>query len=537
MKCPHILFFLLLLTSINLQSQEASDPLAILSMIEEEDTVQALEALTQYQSSRPNDPWGYYLQGHLFLAQKAYKNALDAFEKGIKHQKRFAYNHIGAAIACHHLSNDYQRDRYIGYAKKYAKGDMEIALVMADAFLQMGLHDEAKILLYQLRELAPKDGRVWGKIGGCVYGKGYEEMAAEAYEKADSLGVISHQDKYHLAEIYRKKGQYKLAEKHYREILAKNPDYAPAHKGIGELWLRAKNYPKARASYERYLAALPHDPKARMRYASICYLAGDYQRCLSEMKAVDTTSLVKRRLTAYCQLELGQIEEAYEGMVTFFQTTQARSIISQDHEVMGRIFLKKGQDSLAVIQFEQMMDLDKAEEFQDYYQQLARRFKEGKAYKREAFFRKKALEHLPHPTTKDYYFYGISARKAALFPQAQWAYQQAIRGDSTFANAHFWLGYVVEKMAENDSSLSGQTHYQNAWNLLSVLPNEDLSDMQRFCLKNSGLYLVFKEWEQQQALGCDAILSYIQRLFTLDPALADTAEGEDLRKMSAYCEG
>ncbi len=462
MKCPYILSLLLLFVMGNLHSQEAPDFPYILLMLDVEDTIQAQEAITKILTYRPNDPEGNYLQGRLYLAKKAYKNALDAFEKGIKHQKRFAFNHIGAAIASHHLSNEYQRDQHISQALKYATKQLDFMLVMVDAYIEMEMISEGKVLLYQLRDAYPTEGRIPSKIGDQAWVKGHLEVAVNAYEEAYNLGEISLSSQYQLAEIYRKKGKYKLAEKHYREVLAKNPDFVPAHKGLGELWLLAKNYEQARTSYEQYVAVISDDPKARMRYASICYLTGDYQRCLSEMKAVDNTSLVKRWLTAYCQLELGQVEEAYTGMQTYFQTTKVGSIISEDHEVMGRIFLKKGQDSLAVQHFDQMIALDGDQEFQDYYQQLARKFKERKAHKREAFFRKKALEHLPYPTTKDYYFYGISARKAALFPQAQWAYQQAIRGDSTFANAHFWLGYVVEKMAENDSSLSGQTHYQNA---------------------------------------------------------------------------
>ena len=529
-------YLLLLFLSSNLHAQDLSDPAAILQMVEIEDTAHTQGAIDQYLQDHPKDPQAYYLQGYLFQHLKAYQAAVSAFEKGIQHDKRFAYNHIGAAVAYHHLKKETLRDKHLALALKYAGQQGEPMLALADAYQDMGMHSKATVLYYQLHEMAPDDGKVLDHLGQSRYENGQIEMAIKAFGQADSLGGISLGNKYHLAEFHLKNARYKLAEKHYRELLARSPDFAPAYKGIGELWLRAKNYPKAREQYERYMDMVADDQKAQLRLASVCYLTGDYAACFEYMKSVQTSSLVKQRLTAYCQLELGQLTAAEEGMKAFFQTAPATRILAEDHEVMGRIFLKKDQDSLAVRHFEKMHSLDKSNTFTDYYLTLARNFNESKAYKREAFFRKKALEQLSDPTAKDLYFYAAAARKSDQLAESIAAYEAAIKKDSAFAVAHFWLGFVMQESIEENPPFEGKKHYQATWDLLAGEADSTLSQMESYCVRNSGLYLVFDEWAEKKAEGCHTILPYIHRLFALDPTLQETEEGDDLRKLQAYCE-
>ena len=131
---------------------------------------------------------------------------------------------------------------------------------------------------------------------------------------------------------------FNLGFERAQEAIRLNPEYGPAYRIRGELYLLLGEYELAKEDLKTYVSLVKADRKARIRYASFLFLAKEYQEALDELNAIDTTTLVMRRLTGMALNQLERYEEAEAAMNAYFELVPKEAfIIAEDYHTMGEI--------------------------------------------------------------------------------------------------------------------------------------------------------------------------------------------------------
>jgi tetratricopeptide (TPR) repeat protein len=76
------------------------------------------------------------------------------------------------------------------------------------------------------------------------------------------------------AEVLFQSGEYELSQREYEAILRKDPKNIRAWQQLGTLYTWDEDWDEAINAYENYLAEMPNDAEARMRYAQVLLWAG-----------------------------------------------------------------------------------------------------------------------------------------------------------------------------------------------------------------------------------------------------------------------
>ncbi len=536
-------------------AQDAPPDQKVLDMIEQELYDEAKAEINKRMQANAKDPAPYYLKGILNLALENYTGAKETFQAGIKARSKYAYNHIGLARAYNKLGMAEDRDNSIAQAIKVnKKEDVNIALGLVKAYLEADKLEDAKVLLYQLREAYPDDPRPWFMLGEYYTTKGgVDELAQPNFEKALEIDDSFITAYFELARIYIRQKEYQKGLEYLNTAIEKNPEFAPAYRERGELWLKAGEYEKARSNYEKYVSMLPNDVRAQLRFASFLYLTGKYDACLKTLGSLDTFTLVSQRLTGYCHMETGQYDKAQAEMDKYFSMAPAEKILAEDYEALGKMYQKMGDDKKAVENYTTMFARaierkSKEERFEDpkaFYEKIAIKYKKAKDYPRESFYRQTVVDNADPVSSKDYYNLGVAARKSSDYATAQMAFGQVAELAPDYVPGQFWYGYATTQIAQSDSTSEaakaiypGLEQYQKVWELLAEKPEEDLTNSDKYYLGNTGLYLVMHAFDpnKDENYNCAATEPFIEKITSLDPNITSRDEGSALKQIMEYCE-
>lgn len=268
-------------------------------------------------------------------------------------------------------------------------------------------------------------------------------------------------DSLYTRAIVRKGHIYLLSEnydeglKFFNDAIRIDATFAPAYREKAELLKLAQRYNPAIESYAKYLE-LNNSCRVRQRYASFVFMTKDYKKAvesLNDALPCNEKNAFMYRLLGWSYYETGDYAKGMEYINKFFAMAEANgrpAIIPEDYAYKGKLFLKSGQDSLA-IEFLKTA-LEKNPDFLDGYSEIAAIYFKQKKYTDAIRYyelkaaKASAINHL------DQYYLG----------QAAYYNKEYIKSDTAFAfasakypDAVFWRGRCHNKMETNPDNPTG----------------------------------------------------------------------------------
>jgi tetratricopeptide (TPR) repeat protein len=334
---------------------------------ENEEYDKAQKGFEAYLATEPkDDEVAIYWLGMTYYERDAFAKAKEYFQKGLDEKSRSPLNNAGMGLMMMKETQYADAYTYLENAMDYSKGkDPVVAFAVADAYLKGSSAEirEAKKILYGRREDDPDDPRTYMALGKYYYASGTPSLAIEELEKVIILKPDYVPAYVFLAELYYEKGKesgqgedYKKAFDYANKAIELKPKYPPSYQTRAEIYLLMKSFDKARDDMQKYVSLTEGDLRAELRYASFLFLTQDYQAAIDQLKSIDTTTNVKRRLLGLSYYELDQLDQAQGAMDDYFKNVKKEEyIIWQDYQVYGDILRAKGNIKEADEYYEKMI--------------------------------------------------------------------------------------------------------------------------------------------------------------------------------------
>jgi tetratricopeptide (TPR) repeat protein len=136
--------------------------------------------------------------------------------------------------------------------------------------------------------------------------------------------------------------------------------YAPAFYELAESYASLKNYPKAAENYAKYIDASESTIEKQKRYAQILYINKEYPKAISILEQVikkESEISSSLRIIAYSYLRMEDTEKSKSYFEKLFSLSNVE-FQPTDYENYGDLLNKTGEDSLAIVYYGKVVDLD-----------------------------------------------------------------------------------------------------------------------------------------------------------------------------------
>lgn len=247
-----------------------------------------------------------------------------------------------------------------------------------------------------------------------------------------------------LPEAYVRKGKiyvraknYQLGLTNYEDGLKVDPNYPPLYREMGELYNKFGKYAKAIESYKKYVAMTDKSYDTDLRYGQFLFQAKDYKSAedvLGSLKEKENRFYLYRML-GYSYYETNDYDKSQEYMTKFWANVPEDKIIAKDYEYSGKIYAKKGQDSLAVFNLNKAIDIDSTNT--DLYGEIATMYMTKKRFKDAAtVYAQFCATGLCK--AQDYLNYGRALYQDKQFVKADSSFKKLTLMSPTWPNGYLW---------------------------------------------------------------------------------------------------
>jgi len=213
-------------------------------------------ALVEYEKairSNAGKPRLRYKKGLLYVAGKAYEDAVVEFRKVIQQEPQNALAYEGLGLATFHLK------RYEQARSAFEKAlSLNPNLSKSYAFLGIlydyqGLHREAAEEYRRALALEPDNGLLYNNLGVAYYLSGDYPRALTAFHAALNSGLPGKRGYNNLGMVLCRIGRYDEALEVFRE----GGDEAQAYNNLGCMYLQQGEVPRAVLAFEKAIALRP----------------------------------------------------------------------------------------------------------------------------------------------------------------------------------------------------------------------------------------------------------------------------------------
>ncbi len=316
-------------------------------------------------NSKKASEYDYYL-GDICWRKEKLDSAKYYFMEGIKADETYPLNYVGVGIVSMKTNTTEGQKSFEKAIQMTAQKNAQVLNAIAEYYILEGEKTDmpkAIELLKKSTELESKNASGWMLLGD-AYGRQAEgSKQAESYSKAAALFHSIPLLKMKYGKMYTAARNFDLSVKYYNEGLAVDSTYGPIYRELGDLYNRFKKYDLAIANYQKYLKYIDRNDDVEFKYAGFLFKNNNYKDALAvfnslEAKKYSSPYLYNRR--AICYYELGNLDLAQKDIETYFKKVDATKAKAADYEYYGKILLKKGQDSLAIMQFQSAVERDTA---------------------------------------------------------------------------------------------------------------------------------------------------------------------------------
>jgi tetratricopeptide (TPR) repeat protein len=507
------------------------------------------------KADEKNPGWDY-LKGLLHYTLEEYRQAEGAFKAGIDKKSKFAFNHIGLARTYNMLKKASERDQVIEKVKALNKKNLaDINLELTTALVEAERGDEAKIILYKLRDEIPKNAEVWRKLAEYYMARRVYELAQKNYEKVLEIDPNDVDAMLALGTIDIKLREFEKGLKFLNKAIKLKDDLAPAYKERAELYRlwgdydQAKQkalYEQATKDMEKYISLLPGDTRAQYRYAQFLYLSENYEKAIEELNKAQTDSYVKDRLLAYSLIGIGNYDEGKAKFDAYWARVPEDKRVKEDYEALGNYYMGKGDYEKAISNFRTMLEMeaeqnpDNARDADDFFEEMAKAFKKKKDYKKEMVFRqamiKEKVEKGIDVPFQRYYNLGLAAYRGKDYEAASKAYGKVNEMEPENAQAWFWHGSCVYNLTGKSDAEGWPVapYYSKYVELMTKDGASTLEGTDKKYVQSAAVYMAFATFNPTQSedaadYKCEDAMPYINIVLEIDP------ENKQVSSINDYC--
>ncbi len=187
-----------------------------------------------------------------------------------------------------------------------------------------------------------------------------------SYEFASDLDKSNAVPIYRIGQVYYQSRNFGKFEEFMKKAIAANPNFTPASRSLGDHYYRTNKITSAKKAYDGFVFASRGEVddvsiEDRMQYANILFLNKDYEKLVGyvdEVIKMDGSRNYLRRLLGYAAYETGDYEKGMNIMTDYFAKVKPTEIIADDYEFYAKLLEKKGQDSVALLNYEKAITMD-----------------------------------------------------------------------------------------------------------------------------------------------------------------------------------
>ncbi len=360
---------------------------------------------------------------------------------------KYPYNHIGMGRYYIYNKNFIEAKKFFDTGLELSGGgDVLVLVTIANGYLgatDAKLIDEATRLLTKAQALDNKNPRIYTSLGDVWLKQNVFELALKNYKQATEFDPKFVQGHYKVGLLNLKEKKYNEGAAAFTKAIELDANFAPAYREMGELWFRAGKYEKAKENYKKYVEKTEGDLAAEVRYAQFLYLSKDHNECINQINSVlkDTTSIVLTRLLGYSLIETKQYQKGKDQLDAYFAKMNPEYFIAQDFESYGKALDSLNQDSLAVVNFEKALTMDKERTY--LYAQISDCWMTTKSYPKAAAALEKSIALKDN--VKDRYYLARAYQKMEDIDKAEANFIKITEMKPDFLNAYTELSRIANK--------------------------------------------------------------------------------------------
>jgi len=532
-------------------SVSGQDLNSALNMTYQEQFEAADNAFNALSKSEPANGKYYYYSGENQLASyfidpvnipfdAIAKKALERYNKGIAANPNEPLNYIGLGKVALIQNNkslaeeNFTKAQTFLPAKKVksalTKPDQATLLIrLADAYVQVGSKDSALVFgfLRRAEVLDSKNPELYlirGDYWFYTFNNG--SLAASNYKRSQDLAPQSKRSRVRLGQLYTRIRSYQDALTYYQEALTLDSSFAPAYLEMGFLYAKTNQPEESKTNFKKYLDLSSSNIAAKRRYANMLISTEDYKGAIEQIKLIMAMDSVTfndlNRALAYSYFEEKQFPQAKYYMGKFLKNAPAEKVTSKDYIYSGRINVKNGLDSLAIIDLSRALEVDTANtdllnEIAASYIKMKKHQDAGDTYKRKI--------QLTNGGVNDHYKMGRAYFDAKNWTEADSAFAKVNRLSPDFEPAYLFRARVYANLDPDTKEGLAKPFYDKLVEKASADSIKFSKDILEAYNYLGYYFLVNKQY-------CES-LSYWVKVLVLDPTNENARSAiNDLKK---YC--
>ena len=355
-------------------------------------------------------------------------------------------------------------------------------------------YDEAIILLDLAIKLDPKNEENHLLMGDALLGKTPDNAnnAIKSYNKVLDINSKSARGIVRVGKLYQRVNADSLANSYYLEAQKIDPNYAPAYRENAELFLNLNKPKKAIENWKKYLE-LNNSIEARYRFATALFSGKQFCEVLVELndlKQKGFSNFYTERMLTYSYSECSTDKEsALKGLVAseqFFKIVPSDKINYLDYKYKSLLLVNAGQDSLAIIEMENISTKDENAK-KELAGQLGKLYLKFKNYNKtiECYEYKKANSNL---SATEYFELGRSYYFGPKnYVLADSCFSSLNKVSPSFAGGHFWRARANLQLDANNEKWMAKPYYEKTYE--SIKPEERLQGNNKAMTTESCQYL------------------------------------------------
>ena len=192
----------------------------------------------------------------------------------------------------------------------------------AQALLQAGQLEEARILCAQVCEKDRNDVDAWSMLGLIHLRQRRYQEAEHCWQRQLSLNPQAVDALLNLAGIYAQRGKFEQATRYCHQAIQIQPANINAHYNLGNAYRLQREYQQAIEAYQQALKLQPHHPGTLLNLGLSLSKQGMYHEaidCYQKMLKANPSAMDASNNLAAVYLAMGQLDDAITHRRQFLQ--------------------------------------------------------------------------------------------------------------------------------------------------------------------------------------------------------------------------
>ncbi len=403
----------------------------------------------------PTNAEAYYYWGNSLCYVSKYDSAALAYQAGISANAKYAPNYCGLAKIALHNKDNAKALEYFKQAKSIVGNkDVNYYVWVADAYLNQDNPnaEEAIVQLKKSQEINYKNAEVYMMLGDAFFQLLKGGDAVNNYELALQYNPALYAAQCKIGIVWTYARKYNESLTAFQKVLSANAEYAPALKGISELYYATGQYEKAKESYEKYMKLADIDVNILYQHAQLLFLNKDYSGALNQINEViksQPDKYMMYRIAGYSYYETGDYDKGIQAMNMFFSKADPKRILGSDYEYLGKLYQKKGNDSLMIINYEKAASIDTSK--RELIGEIATTFYQAKNFKKAAYFYDLKIKSMSKPTIQDYFTLGRAYYFDSAYAKADTAFLKVTELSSLWVQGYLWRARCNQSLDKQET--------------------------------------------------------------------------------------